>query len=112
LSSSEADELYQIEYDLSYKQYLDKHDEAYDGRTNNLNNMRLLIARLQKKGSREAGTQTDEINQQEYMLEMEESTSIVDKIQSNKNSGHASNFLSMPSQFDHHRSTFTPTNHN
>ena len=58
--------------------------------------MRRLVARLQKKGSREVGIQTDEI--EEYSVEEEQSKSNfgIDKIPSPVNSGNFSNFLSMP----------------
>jgi hypothetical protein len=52
ISSSEEAEFFDIFNDLQTQ--LSAHDDAYDGRTNNLNNMRRLIARLMKKGSRDA----------------------------------------------------------
>ena len=59
ISSSEEAELFDILNDL--QQQITAHDEAYDGRTNNLNNMRRLIARLMKKSSRDVNVQTDAV---------------------------------------------------
>jgi hypothetical protein len=50
-------ELRMIVSDLA--QPLEDHEKAYADRTNNLNNLHLLIKRLQKKGSANAEVQTD-----------------------------------------------------
>lgn len=48
--SSEEVELARIDYDLEFSKCLAEHDQAYDGRTNNLNNMGRIIDMLKKKG--------------------------------------------------------------
>lgn len=57
--SSEEAELNRIDYDQQFSKLIERHDAAYDDRTNNLNNMSKLVSMLQQKGSCEAAIQTD-----------------------------------------------------
>jgi hypothetical protein len=59
LSSSEEAEIFDIFHDLENS--LEKHDDAVEQRTSNLNNLKRLVCRLLKKGSANAETQTDGI---------------------------------------------------
>lgn len=50
MSSSEEVELLQVHYDQKLSKSFRGHKDAYDDRTNNLNNMHRLVGRLLKKG--------------------------------------------------------------